>query len=93
MAGLQCHKLLWWMVREPDAPELEADDLSQAAMDRGTRVGLVARRYVPGGVLIDRPYDAYAERLARTRQALDDGAPVLYEASFAPAACSSPWTS
>jgi uncharacterized protein DUF2779 len=82
MAGLQCHKLLWWMVREPDAPELEADDLSQATMDRGTRVGAVARRYVPGGILIDLPYDAYAERMARTQQALDDGAPVLYEAAF-----------
>jgi hypothetical protein len=23
MAGLQCHKLLWWMVHEPAAPELD----------------------------------------------------------------------
>jgi len=22
MTGLQCHKLLWWMVHEPAAPEL-----------------------------------------------------------------------
>jgi len=26
IAGLQCHKLLWWMVHEPEAPELQADD-------------------------------------------------------------------
>lgn len=82
MAGLQCHKLLWWMVQEPAAPELQPDELAQAVMDRGTRVGELARSYVPGGVMIDLPYNAYAERLARTRQALEDGAPAVYEASF-----------
>jgi hypothetical protein len=82
MAGLQCHKLLWWWVHEPEAPELEFDASVQAAFDRGTRVGEVARSYVPGGVLIDLPYDAYAERVAATRRALDGGAPALYEASF-----------
>jgi len=30
MAGLQCHKLLWWMAHEPAAPELEVDDARQA---------------------------------------------------------------
>ena len=82
MAGLQCHKLLWWMVHEPTAPELQPDELGQAAMDRGTRVTEIARGYVPGGVMIDLPYNAYAERLTRTRQALEDGAPAVYEASF-----------
>lgn len=82
MVGLQCHKLLWWMVHEPTAPELQPDELVQAAMDRGNRVTEIARSYVPGGVMIDLPYNAYAERLARTRQALQDGAPAIYEASF-----------
>ncbi len=82
MAGLQCHKLLWWKVHEPEAPELQPDELGQAAMDRGTRVTEIARSYVPGGVMIDLPYDAFAERVTRTRQALEDGAPVIYEGSF-----------
>ncbi|PWB80644.1 MAG: hypothetical protein C3F08_03910 [Candidatus Methylomirabilota bacterium] len=82
MAGLQCHKRLWWTVHEPAAPELQPDEIAQAAMDRGTRVTEVARTYVPGGILIDLPYDSYAERLAHTRQAITDGAPVVYEASF-----------
>lgn len=82
MAGLQCYKRLWWMVREPTAPELQPDELGQAAMDRGTRVTEIARGYVPGGVMIDLPYNAYAERLTRTRQVLEDGAPAVYEASF-----------
>jgi predicted RecB family nuclease len=82
MAGLQCHKLLWWMVHEPAAPELELDDQAQSAMDRGSRVGEIARSYVPGGVAIDLPYNAYDERVALTLQALEDHAPVVYEAAF-----------
>ncbi len=82
MAGLQCHKLLWWMVHEPTAPELQADDQTQASMDRGTRVGEIARGYVPGGLVIDLPYGAYDERIALTRRAIDEGAPAVYEAAF-----------
>lgn len=82
MAGLQCHKLLWWMVHEPEAPELALDAQTQAVMDRGSHVGEVARRYVPGGVAIELPYNAYAERVALTRQTVDAGAPAVYEGSF-----------
>ena len=82
MAGLQCHKLLWWRVHEPDAPELVPGPGQQAVFDQGTRVGEVARTYVPGGTLIDLPHDAFERRLARTREVLAEGAPVVYEASF-----------
>ena len=53
MAGRQCHKLLWWMVHEPGALELQLDDLGAAVMEQGTRVGELARTYVPGGFLVD----------------------------------------
>jgi hypothetical protein len=82
MAGLQCHKLLWWMAHEPAAPELEIDESRQAVFDQGHRVGALAQRYVPGGVLIDLPYHAYELRLEATRRALAEGAPAVYEASF-----------
>src|SRR5262245_7399892 len=82
MAGLQCHKRLWWTVHEPEAPELLPDDLTQALFDDGARVGAAARAYVPGGVLIDVPYRAYAERLTATQEAMAGGAQVIYEASF-----------
>ena len=36
----------------------------------------------PAGILIDFPHTAFAERLEATRQALDSGAGVIYEASF-----------
>jgi hypothetical protein len=82
MAGLQCHKLLWWMTHEPAAPELEVDEARQAVYDQGHRVGALARTYVPGGVLIDLPHDAYEQRLEATRRALAQGAPAVYEAAF-----------
>jgi hypothetical protein len=70
------------MVHEPAAPELEWDDLGSAVMEQGTRVGELARTYVPGGVLIDLPYNAFAERLAATGEAFLRGIPVIYEAAF-----------
>src|SRR5256885_8237257 len=79
MAGLQCHKLLWWMVHEPTAPELELDDQARSAMDRGTRVGELARTYVPGGGAIDLPHNAYDERVALTPQTLQDHTPAVYQ--------------
>jgi hypothetical protein len=70
------------MVHEPNALELQPDAATQAVMDRGTRVGELARSYVPGGVLIDLPHSAYADRFAHTNEALQNGAPAIYEASF-----------
>ncbi|HEV2057388.1 MAG TPA: DUF2779 domain-containing protein [Methylomirabilota bacterium] len=82
MAGLQCHKRLWWTVHEPAAPELTPDNVLQHRFDVGIRIGIVARAYVPGGVLIDLPYRAYDERITATEAALQGGAPVIYEAAF-----------
>jgi predicted RecB family nuclease len=48
MAGLQCHKQLWWRVYEPKAPELTADPWLQNRFDQSIEVGVLARTYVPG---------------------------------------------
>jgi Domain of unknown function(DUF2779) len=81
-AGLQCLKQLWWRTHQPDAPELVPDPALRAVFDRGHRVGAVARRYVPGGVLVDLPHQAAERRVARTAALLAAGVPVVYEASF-----------
>ena len=80
--GLQCPRQLWWRTHEPAAPELTPDAAQQAIFDTGSRVGEVARNHVPGGVLIDRPYQDYAGRLADTQAAIESGARTIYEASF-----------
>jgi predicted RecB family nuclease len=81
-AGVQCHKLLWWKSHEPGAVELQPDKVLRDRFDQGTQVGVLARERFPGGVLIDLPHNAFAERLQRTRATLDAGFPVIFEASF-----------
>src|SRR5258706_13548145 len=70
IAGLQCFKKLWWTVNEPDAPELAPEGRQQTILDRGDRVGELARTHVPGGVLIDLPHYEVKERAAATANAL-----------------------
>lgn len=82
VAGLQCPKMLWWTVHEPDALELVAGPDLQARFDRGHEVGAAARTRVPGGVLIDLPPYQLAQRVAATTRAIAERAPVIYEASF-----------
>jgi predicted RecB family nuclease len=83
VAGLQCHKLLWWKVREPAAPELTPSPDAEVRFRAGIQVGEKARAYVPGGELIGfRPYDL-EHKVAATRAALGNGSPAVYEAAFA----------
>jgi hypothetical protein len=81
-SGLQCHKKLWWEVHEPDAVELQPDKVLQDLFDQGRQVGEAARKRYPGGVLIDLPHNAGAARVAATQNALDVGAPAVFEATF-----------
>jgi hypothetical protein len=82
MAGLQCHKQLWWLVHEPFELHLEEDPSLQAILEQGVRVGQMARKHVPGGLLIPAPHDAYDERIAATHEAVSQRVPAIYEASF-----------
>src|SRR5438445_13496041 len=81
-SGLQCHKKLWWEVHEPNAPELQPDKVLQDLFDQGRLVGEAARARYPGGLLIDLPHHAGAERVAATQKALDAGAPAIFAATF-----------
>src|SRR3989475_7700002 len=81
-AGVQCHKLLWWKVHEPNAVELQPDKVLQDRFDQGAHVGTFARGTFPGGVLVDLPHHAVDERVELTRKLIDDGAPAIFEASF-----------
>jgi hypothetical protein len=80
--GVQCPRQLWWRVHERDAPELQPDAGLQAVFDRGHRVGALARERFPGGVLIEGEYWDAAGRVAKTKEALAAGAPVIFEAAF-----------
>jgi hypothetical protein len=82
VAGLQCPKRLWWTVHEHDAPELVDHEVADPILERGERVGVLARRYVPSGRLIDLPHHEVRQRVDATKAALAEGVPAIYEASF-----------
>ena len=82
LTGLRCHKALWWRVHEPDAPELRPSDILLDRFDQGRQVGQLAREHMPGGVMIGTQFISMADRIALTRQALESGANLLYEAAF-----------
>jgi uncharacterized protein DUF2779 len=81
-AGVQCHKLLWWKVHEPDAVELQPGRVLQDRFDQGAQVGAIARTRFPGGVLVADPHKDIANSVTLTRKLIDDGAPAIFEASF-----------
>ncbi|MBK8173474.1 MAG: DUF2779 domain-containing protein [Sandaracinaceae bacterium] len=54
----------------------------KALFERGHVVGDLARSYVPDGILIGGPPLTLEERVRETRDAIDRGAQVIYEASF-----------
>src|SRR5437870_2985625 len=84
LAGLQCHKQLWWRVHEPDAPELATDAGHRNILNQGNAVGRKAREYIPGGTLVDLPFHEFDNKVARTREVLqcDPAPPAIYEATF-----------
>lgn len=82
LAGLQCHKQLWWRVHEPDAPELVPDAGLKNLLNQGSQVGRKAREYVAPGALIDLPFYQWDNRVAATRAVLEREPRAVYEAAF-----------
>ena len=72
VAGVQCHKLLWWRVHEPDAVELQPDIVLQDRFDQGKGVGELAQTRFPGGTLIDFGYREVDAKIAATSGALEE---------------------
>jgi len=81
VAGLQCHKLLWWRVHDPDAPELVPDPVARYRFEQGDEVTRAARERIPGGRLIDFPARQVDNKIAATREALAGSAPAIFEAT------------
>ena len=82
MAGLQCPLRLWLSVNEKNTPEFDVDEVSQARMESGNRVGEIARNYFPGGILIEGERYEYEKKCVLTQDALKNGHSIIYEAAF-----------
>jgi hypothetical protein len=79
--GLQCHKALWLYKhkREVMAP---VSPRQEAIFANGHRVGRLAQDLFPGGTEIKHEPGNFAGMIERTRQLIEQGADVIYEATF-----------
>ena len=69
LAGLQCHKLLWFHYNAKDEiPGVSQH--TQAIFDQGHLVGQFAKQLFPGGIEIACSYDDFPGMLKQTREAL-----------------------
>ncbi|MDD5209850.1 MAG: DUF2779 domain-containing protein [Elusimicrobiales bacterium] len=81
MMGLQCLKRLWLYnhrrdLRPPIGPE------QQQLFDQGHAIGLLAREYFAGGVLVDADYKHIPQALKQTAELIEGGADIVYEGAF-----------
>lgn len=79
--GLQCHKALYLHIHRPELAGVVTAE-RQAIFDSGSEVGEAAHGLFPGGVLV--PYEglSHGEQIAMTRQEIEKGTEVIYEAAF-----------
>jgi CRISPR/Cas system-associated exonuclease Cas4 (RecB family) len=82
VAGWRCPRYLWWKVHRRTAPELKPDEPTLDRMRQGTAVGKLATERFPDGVLIDFAPGQKHEKVVATEDAIDDGVPAIFEASF-----------
>ena len=81
VAGCQCLKRLYWQVHEPELA-VEPDAATEAIMQQGQEVGMLARQLFPGGVEVrsDRGLD---EAICATRElAANPAVPTIFEGVF-----------
>lgn len=82
VAGVQCLKRLYLQVYQPELAA-EPDDSTEAILNQGTEVGILAQRAFPGGVTIDAGRDDLESALERTQELIaDPHIPAIFEATF-----------
>jgi hypothetical protein len=85
LAGLQCHKLLWFYYNAKDEiPETAA--AKQAIFDQGHEVGALAKKMFPGGIEVGAGITDLPETLRLTPDAVKLRKP-LFEAAFSANGC------
>jgi len=81
LKGMQCSKALYLQKNPPDF-EFPLQPNLEAKFRSGHEVGILAQQLFPSGIEV--PFDglSVSEQIAQTRQLIDSGVEVLYEASF-----------
>ena len=81
LSGLQCDKRLWLEIHSPELIP-PTPPSQERIFSQGTYVGEIARERFPGGTLIDTDYDKISEAFDLTKDALENGASIIFEAVF-----------
>ncbi len=81
LKGIQCRKALWLKKNPPDFELPPKPDL-EARFRLGTEVGILAQQLFPGGTEVPFEGLSFPAQLARTKKLIENGAEVIYEASF-----------
>jgi hypothetical protein len=82
LSGLQCHKRLYLEIHHPTLAT-PPDASTQAILDMGTEIGVLAQRRFPGGVLVKSGFRQREAALAETAALLrDPSIPAIFEAAF-----------
>jgi hypothetical protein len=85
MRALQCEKSLWLYRNRFDLQD-EVPSGLQAIFDQGSNVGVLAQQLFPGGIDLSPEHlgngiPVFGKAIARTAEAIRNGAQVLYEAA------------
>jgi hypothetical protein len=81
MAGRQCLKRLYFQVRQPELAA-EPDAASEAVIEQGREVGLLARQMFPGGVEV-RNEEGLDQAIRATRELIGNrDVPAIFEGTF-----------
>lgn len=80
--GIKCPKALYLHFNEPEERD-ETSESQQHLFDTGHSVGHLAQQLFPGGIDASRGEPGnYAENIAYTKELIENGQAVIYEAAF-----------
>jgi len=82
LKGMQCPKALY-LAKNPPEFEFPPQPHVEAKFQTGNQVGILAQQLFPGGTEIPFHGLSVAKQVEQTRQLIDAGEQVIYEASFA----------
>src|SRR5574340_246800 len=82
LSGLQCHKRLYLEIHQPTLAT-PPDASTQAILDMGTEIGILAQQRFRGGVLVKSGFRQREAAIAETAALLQDpGIPAIFEGAF-----------
>ena len=82
IAGVQCLKRLYFQVHRPEMAA-GSSDATEAIMEQGHQVGLVAQKAFPGGVLVAADHEHLDDAVRTTRELVVNAeVPAIFEATF-----------